>query len=391
VPRQPSLPTWISGIGAVTGYGWGQKHLWDGLVLGESAVVPQHGFEAVRGVDDVFLALISDEGDPADGPSRFSRALVSAAREAVEDARARGWKPGPTVGVIHAFVLSDVDLWRDFYDRPNRRVPRRRYIQLMPSTPITNLMIEHDFHGPCMSVVAMCASGNAALLTAKMWLDAGIADDVLVIATDVSATPENVRHFVDLGVIVVDRPSLDACRPFQEGSVGFTGGEASIGLVVSGRPGGGYATLRGGAMSHDAHHVISLAADPAQIGACYSTALVNAGVPAEEVVYFNAHGPGTRQCDSAESQLFDELFPGADGIFSFKPLVGHCQAAAAAVEVAISCLSYEEGLIPAPPSVAPGHARLVSGPVVRQAGVTFKSSIGMGGYNTAILLDEPTE
>jgi len=260
----------------------------------------------------------------------------------------------------------------------------------MPSAPITSLMIEHEFHGPCMSVVAMCASGNAALLTAKMWLDAGVADDVLVVATDVSATPENVRHFIDLGVIIVDRPSLDACRPFQEGSAGFTGGEASIGLVVSGRPEGGYVALRGGAMSHDAHHVISLAADPTQIGACYRQALSNADVPAEEVRYFNAHGPGTRQCDGAEAQLFDELFPEADGIFSFKPLVGHCQAAAAAVEVAITCKSYEEGVIPAPPAVAPGHARLLSGPVARHQGVTLKSSIGMGGYNTAVLLDEPS-
>jgi 3-oxoacyl-[acyl-carrier-protein] synthase II len=384
------LPTWISGIGAVTGYGWGTKHLWDGLVLGESAVVRQPaGFETVR-ADDVWLALISDEGDPADGPSRFSQALHAAAREAVEDARQRGWRPGGTVGLIHAFVLSDVHLWRDFYDRPSRRVPRRRYIQLMPSTPITSIMIEHNLHGPCMSVVAMCASGNAALLTAKMWLDAGIADDVLVVATDVSATPENVRHFVDLGVIVVDRPPLDACRPFQEGSLGFTGGEASVGLMVSGRPDGGYAMLRGGAMSHDAHHVISLAADPDQIGSCYRTALDNAGVAREEVVYFNAHGPGTRQCDGAESQLFDELFPDAAGIFSFKPLVGHCQAAAAAVEVAISCVGYEENLIPAPRAVAPGHDRLVSGPVARQPGPTIKSSIGMGGYNTAILLDEPS-
>jgi 3-oxoacyl-[acyl-carrier-protein] synthase II len=148
--------------------------------------------------------------------------------------------------------------------------------------------------------------------------------------------------------------------------------------------------LRGGAMSHDAHHVISLAADPEQIGSCYRTALDNAGVAREEVVYFNAHGPGTRQCDTAESQLFDELFPDAAGIFSFKPLVGHCQAAAAAVEVAISCLGYEENLIPAPLAVAPGHDRLISGPVARQPGPTIKSSIGMGGYNTAILLDEPS-
>jgi 3-oxoacyl-[acyl-carrier-protein] synthase II len=250
-------------------------------------------------------------------------------------------------------------------------------------------MIEHGFHGPCMNVVAMCASGNAALLTAKLWLDSGMVDDVLVVATDVSGTPENARQMVDLGVVVVDRPPLDACRPFQEGSRGFVGGEASIAMIVSARPEGGYAALRGGAMSHDAHHAISLAGKPEHIEACYRAALGNAGVAAEDVVYFNAHGPGTRQCDGAEAQLFDRLFPDARGIFSFKPLVGHCQGAAAAVEVAISCLAYQEGTIPAPAAVAPGHPRLVSGPVSRHEGVTFKSSIGMGGYNTAVLLDEP--
>lgn len=384
-----SQAAWVSGVGAVTGYGWGTKHLWDGLVLGESSVVSQPAFAEIFDRDEIYLSLISDEGDPADGPSKFSRALHAAAREAIEDARARGWRPGPTVGVIHAFVLSEAQLWRDFYRSDEARVSRRRYIQLMPSTPITTLMMEHDFHGPCMSVVAMCASGNAALLTAKMWLDAGVADDVLVIATDVSGTPENARQFVDLGVIIVDRPSFDACRPFQEGSRGFAGGEASIGLIVSSRPDGAYATLRGGAMSHDGHHVISLAAKPEQIGTCYRQALANAGVAADDVRYFNAHGPGTKQCDAAEGQLFDELFPDAEGIFSFKPLVGHCQAAAAAVEVAISCLGYEERLIPAPPQVAKGHDRLLSGLTARRPGITFKSSIGMGGYNTAVLLDDP--
>jgi 3-oxoacyl-[acyl-carrier-protein] synthase II len=167
------------------------------------------------------------------------------------------------------------------------------------------------------------------------------------------------------------------------------GGEATVGMMVSSKNEGAYATLRGGAMSHDAHHVISLAGSPAQIGACYQNALDTSGVAAEDVVYFNAHGPGTRQCDRAESQLFDQMFPDAKGIFSFKPLVGHCQAAAAAVEVAISCMTYEEGVIPAPPQVAPGHPRLLSGVVAREPGITFKSSIGMGGYNTAVILDEP--
>jgi len=385
-PRGP-VPS-ICGIGTVTGYGWGKKHLWDGLVRSEPAVRLTPGYGSLFEQDSIYVSIIPDEGGVS-GESKFTRSLRSAAREAVEDARERGWRPGPTVGLVHAVVLSEVELWRDFYGVKGGRASRREYVRLMPSTAITGLMIEHGFHGPCMSVVAMCASGNAALLTAKMWIDAGMVDDVLVVATDVSGTPENARSFVDLGVVIVDRPPLDACRPFQEGSRGFVGGEASVGLIVSGRPAGAYADVRGGAMSHDAHHAISLAAKPEQIRACYTAALRNSGVAADDVVYFNAHGPGTRQCDGAEAALFDELFPHAEGIFSFKPLVGHCQGAAAAVEVAISCLAYEEGTIPAPPAVAPGHPRLLSGPVERQPGVTFKSSIGMGGYNTALVLDEP--
>jgi 3-oxoacyl-[acyl-carrier-protein] synthase II len=382
-------PPVVCGVGTVTGYGWGRKHLWDGLVTGESAVRLQPGFGSAFDRDEIWLAMIPDEHGDTETETKFSRSLRAAAREAVDDAKERGWRPGETVGLIHAVVLSEVGLWREFYAEKGGRASRREYIKLMPSTPITNLMIEHGFHGPCMNVVAMCASGNAALLTAKLWIDAGLVDDVLVVATDVSCAPENARPFVDLGVVVVDRPPLDACRPFQEGSKGFVGGEASVGLVVSGRPDGAYAQVLGGSMSHDAHHAISLAGKPEQIEACYRSALRNADVAAEEIVYFNAHGPGTRQCDGAEAGLFDALFPDAAGIFSFKPLVGHCQAAAAAVEVAISCLAYEEGSIPAPPRVAPGHPRLVSGPVPREAGITFKSSIGMGGYNTAVLLDEP--
>ena len=57
----------------------------------------------------------------------------------------------------------------------------------------------------------------------------------------------------------VDGPSLEMCRPFQEGSRGFTAGEASVGFVVSRRPGGAYANVLGGAMTHDGYHAISIA------------------------------------------------------------------------------------------------------------------------------------
>jgi 3-oxoacyl-[acyl-carrier-protein] synthase II len=268
------------------------------------------------------------------------------------------------------------------------RRTRKQFIELMPSTPLTTMMREHDFHGPCMGVMAMCASGNAGLLTARQWIEGGMATDVVVVATDISARPENIKPFVDLGVAVADRSPLDGCRPFQEGSSGFIVGEASVAMVLS-RSGDAYARVRGGAMTQDAHHVISIEPTYGELRRCWTTAMANAGVEPGAIVYLNAHGPGTRQCDTAEARLFDELLPDATGLYSFKPLAGHCQGAAAAVEVALTCLSYDSGWIPAPPQVAPGHPRLVSGLSRRRRGPVAKSSIGMGGNNSMVVLDEP--
>ena len=112
-----------------------------------------------------------------------------------------------------------------------------------------------------MSVTAMCASGNAAMLTAKMWLDDGVVDDVVVVATDVSGTTDNIRHFVDLGVLFVDRPPFEACRPFQTDSLGFLLGEASVAFVVSRQSEPAYLKVLGGAMTHDGFHVVSIDPD----------------------------------------------------------------------------------------------------------------------------------
>jgi 3-oxoacyl-[acyl-carrier-protein] synthase II len=377
----------IVGLGTVTGYGWGRKLLWNGMLSGESAVVARTGYEAVLGYDVAYAALLPDEGP--DGMSRFSGALTFAAEEAIEDATDRGWRPGPNVGLIHAVVLGEVDLWHDFWLDHDAKLSRRGYLQLMPSTPLSLLMQRHDFHGPTMGVTAMCASGNAALLTAKMWVDAGIVSDVIVIATDVSARAENIKHFVDLGVAVVDIPALEACRPFQEGSRGFPAGEASVAYVVSNRSGAPYVRVAGGSMNHDGFHVVSINPDHQQIRRCFDDAIANAGISPLDVAYLNAHGPGTVQCDAAEAEMLDTILTEAVGVYSMKPLAGHCQGAASAVELAGTCLAYDTGIIPAPPQISAGHPKLITGATLRQPGITLKSSIGMGGHNSVVVLAEP--
>lgn len=86
--------------------------------------------------------------------------------------------------------------------------------------------------------------------------------------------------------------------------------------------------------------------------------------------------------------MLEELFSPQARVYSVKPLAGHCQAAAAAVEVAAAAMAYERGVVPAAPIVAAAHPQLLDGPTQRRPGVTVKSSLGMGGHNSVIVLGE---
>jgi 3-oxoacyl-[acyl-carrier-protein] synthase II len=379
----------ITGVGAVTAYGWGREALWTGLASGKPAAQLTAGFGKTSD-ESGWVATIPSGGDLSDGSTRFARAMRWAARDAIEDAYARGWTPGKRVGLVHATVLGDLELGRAFQPGQGAQLSIREYLGMAPSTPASTLMKDYGFHGPAVNVSAMCTSGTVAILTAKMWLDNDIVDDVLVLSTDLSATPEVVSTFVRLGVAITDAEPLDACRPFQEDSRGFVFGEAAVGFVMSKQETDSYLNVLGGAMSHDGFHVTSVDPSLAHVKSCFTDALADADVAADQVRYLNAHGPGTKQCDAAEAATASALLPADVGIYSVKPLAGHCQAAAAAVEIAAVAMSFTQRAVPATPTVAKGDPRLVDGLTPATPGITLKSSLGMGGHNSVTVLAPPT-
>ncbi|MFD4460844.1 beta-ketoacyl synthase N-terminal-like domain-containing protein [Nocardia sp. NPDC058480] len=376
----------IAGIGVVSGYGWGREFLWQGLLGGKPAARLYPGYGPGRD-EHAWVGRIPDGGDPAYGTGLFGRAVHAAATEAIADAQARGWRhEGRTVGLVHAFTLGDVADWRDFYLRDDGHRRSRDYLRMLPSTAISVVMQEFGFHGPAMNVSAACSSGNVALLTAKMWRDAGLVDDVLCVTTDLSATSEMLEHFVGLGAAIAAADPFTACRPFQEGTLGFTIAEASVALLLTDAVELPYARVLGGAMTNDAFHVVSVDPTHTQIIACVQRALANAGIDAADVAYYNAHGTGTRQCDAAERDVMTTVFDDRPAIAALKPLTGHCQGACAAIEVAAIALSYERGIAASAPIVAPAHPGLLDGPTPMLDGPTLKLSMGMGGNNAAVIL-----
>ncbi len=374
----------IVGLGAVSGYGWGIDPLWSGLLSGKSAARPV-SFEEFSGL----AAMVPDGGNEEDSVTLFGRALYGSGREALRDAEGRGWRPGARVGLILCSSLGEVQGWRELYLELGGRCRRRHYLQLLPSTAPSMLMAEYGFTGPSMNVGAACASGVLGLILARQWVSSGFATDVVVSGTDLSVTAENAWGMDSLKVLATDGAPEQACRPFQEGSQGFLAGEASAALVVSLQSDvDAYVDMFGGGFTHDAFHPIAIKPDGLQVAAAWSQAMADAGVEPDDIAYVNAHGSGTFLNDTVEAGVADALFPATTKLYSTKMLTGHGLGAGGALEAAIAALTYERGEIPAPALVATAHPRVLDGITPRTPGPTLKSSIGMGGYNAAVVIDQ---
>ena len=158
---------------------------------------------------------------------------------------------------------------------------------------------------------------------------------------------------------------------------------------MSGQNHASYGQILGGAMSFDAYHPISIAPEGTHVKRAFVAALADAGLDGSEIAYLNAHGTGTAQCDNVKAAIFDEVLTSAQGLYSLKPLVGHCQGASASVEILSTLYGFATGVIPAPPKVSKGHPKLLDGLTASIEGPVIKSSLGMGGHNAVIILDAP--
>jgi hypothetical protein len=97
------------------------------------------------------------------------------------------------------------------------------------------------------------------------------------------------------------------------------------------------------------------------------------------------------RCAAAETDMMERIFPGeGPHIYALKPLLGHCLASAGSIELAAGLMAYEEKTVPAPRIVSTTHhQRLLDGVCDFEGGVTLKTSMGMGGHNSAVVIGPP--
>jgi 3-oxoacyl-[acyl-carrier-protein] synthase II len=400
----------VSGVGAVSGLGWGVAPLWEGLRAGRTAIRPFQRFDHT--LHRTHLAAETDEPCPcralADDPSwqRLSvadRFAVFAAAEALAmaglaaplaDLEAGVWFGSSTGGMFESERF-----FREFL-RGCRRSARLRDVACQQvNAPGDAVARRLGVTGPVRTISSACSSGALALGAA---LDAVRSGEVEVA---VAGGSDSLCQLTYAGFNALRSVDEVPCRPFRAGREGMSVGEGAAVLIleplerVLDRGGEPLAVFAGAGSSCDAHHMT--APDPSGAGAAAAleAALADAELPAAEIGFVNAHGTGTPLNDVAEWRALQRVFGERAGevpLTATKALLGHLLGSSGAIEAVATVLCLRHGeLHPVPGGTSADPELPVSLVVDRPlplpgARAAVSTSLAFGGSNAALVFSRWT-
>lgn len=407
----------VTGIGAVSGFGWGIEPLWRGLLANLTAIRDfdrfdhsRHRTHVAAQVPDPPPPLPAGEAD-TDPWRRFaaSHADRFALAASAEACRHAGCMPGTAgaaarrVGVFFGSTTGGMFECERYFEAltpggRHRRARLRDLIAQPTSAPAEAVARALGSTGPVQTMSSACAAGALAVGRAAVALAAGEVDLALAGGSD------SLCRLTYAGFNALRAVDARPCRPFRADREGLSLGEGAGVLVLEraeqalargARP---LAVLGGAGASSDAHHMT--APDPSGTGVARAArvALAQAGVRPEQVAFWNAHGTGTPLNDAAEWAALSLLFDGRAGavpVTSTKGGIGHLLGAAGAVEAVVTVLSLCRGLVPPTPGgseLDPATAvELVAGiprpwaAPAETAPAAVSANFAFGGANAALV------
>jgi 3-oxoacyl-[acyl-carrier-protein] synthase II len=397
----------VSGVGAVSGLGWGIGPLWDGLRAGRTAIRPFQRFDHTT--HRTHLAAEIADPDPAalsDDPrwQRLSLAdhfAVFAAAEALAMAglAAPLEASGVFFGSSTGGMFESERFFNEFLRGRWRSAKLRDLVSQQVNAPGDAVARWFGASGPVRTISSACSSGALALGAA---LDAVRSGEVDVA---VAGGSDSLCQLTYAGFNALRSVDEGPCRPFRAGREGMSFGEGSAVLVleplerVLARGAEPLAEFSGAGSACDAHHMT--APDPSGAGAAAAmeAALLDAGLPAGEVGFVNAHGTGTPLNDAAEWKALQRVFGERAGeipLTATKALLGHLLGSSGSIEAVATVLCLRHGElhpVPAGADIDPELPvslvldRPLPLPGVRAA---LSTSLAFGGSNAALVFSRWT-
>jgi 3-oxoacyl-(acyl-carrier-protein) synthase len=337
----------VTGLGAASAAGPDAGALARSLrgperVFGRSTRTPALELEVTVGeARDEWFA----DCEHAELESPTGRLCLSAARECVADAQARGAAApdGLALGTSTGGQSNNESVVLDLLEgrAPGGFDYRARGAMSSPTRLVAR---ELEIRGPLQTISTACTSSANAIALGAAWIRSGRCRRALVGGGD-ALCHTTITSFSALGLT-----GPEVCRPFGPDRPGLTLGEGAgfvmlepleAVLAAGRRP---RAVLAGAGMSSDAHHMTAPPADGAGAELAVRRALDDAGLEPSRVDHVNAHGTGTPLNDAAEAAAIARVFGDRIPVSSCKGLLGHTLGGAGGLEAVAAVLSVVERL-----------------------------------------------
>ncbi|MFQ5677943.1 MAG: beta-ketoacyl-ACP synthase II [Gemmatimonadota bacterium] len=404
----------VTGIGLVTPIGVDRESTWSALLEGRSGAGPITHFDPSK--QDVRFACevkgfdpeLSMERKEARRADRFVQYAMAAAQEAVEQAgveSALAELAPDRVGVIVGSGIGGLTTLEAQHIRMLERGPDRVspfFIPMFIADMAAGLIsMRYGAQGPNYCTVSACSSSAHALGLSYRSIRSGECDVMIAGGTEATITPLCVAGFASMKAL--SRRNDDprgASRPFDRQRDGFVLGEGS-GIVIleslahaEARGATVIAELSGFGQSADAYHITAPAPRGAGAQLAMREALADAGAEPEEVGYINAHGTSTPANDVTETEAVKAVF-GEHAyrllVSSTKSMTGHTLGAAGGLEMAVSALVCERGVVPPTINLEEPDPEcdldyVPGSPISREIRCALSNSFGFGGHNVSLLL-----
>ncbi len=413
----PIVPIVVTGIGAVSAWGWSAAELWRGLLSGDTGIADPERFDTggqrTRVAGEVppappALAMGYDRWRHYAQADRFAVvAAVEAARQAgLSVPEVPAGSVQPELGVFFGGSTGGMAEGEEYYrhlisgHRQRARLRQLASHQLnCPGDAVARLL---GAGGPVRSFSSACASGALAIGAA---LDALRCGEIEVA---VAGGSDSLCLLTYSGFNSLRAVDSEPCRPFRADRGGLSLGEGAGVLILESRARAEargalpLAELAGAGASCDAHHMT--APHPRGEGAALAVerALADARLPAAAIDFINAHGTGTRHNDASEwhaiRQVFGERAP-LIPVTSTKGSVGHLLGSSGAIEAVATVQCLVAGQVHPTPGdgvqdEAAGVDLVIGTPrpttldddVLHERVCAVSTSFGFGGANAALVL-----